>query len=170
MLFKQFVVIGECRNWGCRWIHPENCHAFLESKCRWGKKCKYLHEEEMIQIIVEYKDDIQGEHFTYETVPPYFYSASYESYNQQYCNHAPTFANPVTHRPINLNKSIQRTFLTNCHLASCQKEKRRKRLQTATIPFHTSLRSFQSVIMILEFSPEIFWNHNICTHLWVMIL
>lgn len=55
---KQFVVIGYCRKSRCRKRHPSTCFNFFQSKCQWGKQCKYLHQEEMVAIIVEYEDDV----------------------------------------------------------------------------------------------------------------
>ena len=55
---KQFVVIGYCRKSGCRKRQTSTCFNFFQSKCQWDKQCKYLHQEEMVAIIVEYEDDV----------------------------------------------------------------------------------------------------------------
>ena len=47
-----FVVFGVCSEPSCLERHPQTCYNFLQSECRWGKRCKYLHREQMIQIII----------------------------------------------------------------------------------------------------------------------
>ena len=48
---ETFVVIGVCSEEGCQKRHPKNCYNFIQSKCRWGYNCRYLHKEQIIQII-----------------------------------------------------------------------------------------------------------------------
>ena len=49
----KFVVIGVCSDLKCRKRHPHRCHSFIQSECRWGTDCRYLHREQMIEIIIK---------------------------------------------------------------------------------------------------------------------
>ena len=65
---EDYVVIGVCSQENCEQRHPENCHSFLQSQCKWGKRCKYLHKEQIIEKIIKsqatekenHKDTIKG--------------------------------------------------------------------------------------------------------------
>ena len=48
-----FVVVGVCSDLRCRKRHPKRCHSFIQSECRWSQDCKYLHREQMIEMIMK---------------------------------------------------------------------------------------------------------------------
>jgi hypothetical protein len=50
---EDYVVIGVCSQENCEQRHPQNCHSFLQSQCKWGKRCKYLHKEQIIEKIIK---------------------------------------------------------------------------------------------------------------------
>ena len=56
-----FVVTGICSKSGCDKRHPKTCYNFIQSECRWGQSCRYLHREQMIQIIVKHQEENEKE-------------------------------------------------------------------------------------------------------------
>lgn len=56
---EDIVAIGVCKKntWFER--HPDNCYNITQSECQWGRRCQYLHREQMIQIIKKYESSIE---------------------------------------------------------------------------------------------------------------
>ena len=50
-----YVVVGVCSKPICVKRHPKLCFNFIQTQCRWGELCKYLHREQMIKIITQYE-------------------------------------------------------------------------------------------------------------------
>jgi hypothetical protein len=48
-----YVYDGLCSNSTCFKRHPFICHSFTQSDCRWGPNCRYLHKENIKEIIIE---------------------------------------------------------------------------------------------------------------------
>ena len=49
---EDYVVVGVCSKDDCRQRHPEYCYSFLQSHCKWGQSCRYLHKEQMKEMII----------------------------------------------------------------------------------------------------------------------
>ena len=59
---EDYVVIGVCSQENCEQRHPQNCHSFLQSQCKWGKRCKYMHKEQIIEKIIKSRGNKKENH------------------------------------------------------------------------------------------------------------
>ena len=52
---ENHVVFGVCSKLNCWRRHPHTCHTFELSECKWGKMCRYIHKEQMFDMILKYE-------------------------------------------------------------------------------------------------------------------
>ena len=65
---ENHVVFGVCSKSNCWRRHPHTCHTFELSECKWGKMCRYIHKEQMFDMILKYERRNKAEDDDRETL------------------------------------------------------------------------------------------------------